>query len=238
MIYLYSGTPGSGKSLDMARLIYYKSENHPVICNFPVHLPTKRKQKNFHLVFDEDLCPEDLVRFALDYFNGKPIKEEQILLCIDEAQILFNTREWSRKDRKGWLHFFSMHRHYGYMIVLACQMDGMLDKQIRGLIETEVKHRKVNNMGWMGVFLRILKASPVLFLKIHIYYPIKEKTRSEFFRYSKKFATIYDTYDTSFFDLGENAERLTTQGAKTQGIESQTQKSEDEEGAQNVKACN
>lgn len=215
MIYLYSGTPGSGKSLDMARLIYYKSENHEIICNFPVSLPTKRKQSHFHLVFDEDLSPSGLVRFALNHFDGKPIKEDSIFLFIDEAQILFNTREWGRSDRKEWLHFFSMHRHYGYCIILACQMDGMLDKQIRGLIETEVKHRKVNSMGWRGVLLRSLMFAPTLFIKVHIYYPIKEKTSAEFFRYSKKFASLYDTYDTSFFDVGDSKRKLTSEASET-----------------------
>lgn len=217
MIFLYSGTPGSGKSLDMARLIYYKSEKHPIICNFPVHLPTRKKQTNFHLVFDEDLSPSFLVQFALDYFGGKPVKEDSIYLFIDEAQILFNTREWGRKDRKDWLHFFSMHRHYGYTIIFACQMDGMLDKQIRGLIETEVKHRKVNSMGWRGLLLRTLLCAPTLFIKVHIYYPIKEKTSSEFFRYSRKFASLYDTYDTSFFNLGDSSVRADDDRRKTQG---------------------
>lgn len=38
MIYLFTGTPGSGKSLDVARVIKNKLRaKQPVICNFPVN---------------------------------------------------------------------------------------------------------------------------------------------------------------------------------------------------------
>ena len=53
MIYFYSGTPGSGKSLHVARDIMSKlrrKEKNNVICNFPINtdlVDGKRKNKLF-----------------------------------------------------------------------------------------------------------------------------------------------------------------------------------------------
>lgn len=48
MIVLYSGTPGSGKSLDTARTIYnWCRRGAPIICNFPLNvdnIKVKRKK--------------------------------------------------------------------------------------------------------------------------------------------------------------------------------------------------
>ena len=43
MIVLYSGTPGSGKSLDCARTIYnWCRRKQTVLCNFPVNVDNIR----------------------------------------------------------------------------------------------------------------------------------------------------------------------------------------------------
>jgi hypothetical protein len=47
---------------------------------------------------------------------GRRLKEGEILLLIDEAQLMFNSRKWQNISRQGWLSFFSQHRHYGYPI--------------------------------------------------------------------------------------------------------------------------
>lgn len=203
MIYLYSGTPGSGKSLDMARAILGDLKNNkPVICNFDIFLvgKNKRYEKNYHMVNNADLSPQFLYNFSKTYFKTHRFGEDKINLYIDECQLLFNARQWNAVGRDDWLKFFTNHRHYGYCIVLACQFDRMIDRQIRCLIETEVLHRKCNNMGWMGAFFRILFLSPTLFVKVHYYYPTKLKLRSEFFRYHRKYAAIYNSYSTVFVD--------------------------------------
>ena len=47
MIYLYSGTPGSGKSLHTARVIYYSlKRGFPVIANFPINLDKIKCKKS------------------------------------------------------------------------------------------------------------------------------------------------------------------------------------------------
>lgn len=200
MIYLYTGTPGSGKSLDLARIIYYRSKNHPIYGNFPVYLKDKQKQANYHFYEDDELTPENLIKISQEYFKGKRVKEDTIYLLIDEAQLYFNSRDWSSKDRKDWVKFFSGHRHYGYIVILSCQIDTMIDKQIRALVEIQVIHRKLNNYGIRGFFLRVLLLSPTLFVRVVLYYQQKMRLNGNFFRYHKKYASIYDTFSTRFFD--------------------------------------
>lgn len=201
MIYLFTGTPGSGKSLDMARCIINDLRfSRPCICNFPISVPKKyRKRENlFHYVSNEELNPSDLVRFSNDYFKNHRFKEGAICLYIDECQLLFNARTWNAKGRNEWNAFFTNHRHFGYDIVLICQFDRMLDRQIRSLVETQVVHRKLNQMGIKGMFFRVLFLAPTLFIKVSFYYPLKLKTNTKFFRYKASYARIYDSYTSVF----------------------------------------
>ena len=197
MIYLYSGTPGSGKSLHVARVI--KSTlllNKPVISNIPINESLVKHTDKYLYVTDNMLRPSALVQYSQDYFSDKPVKEGQILLIIDEAQRMFNARDWSKSDRAGWNEFFQLHRHYGFDIILVAQFDRMLDRQVRSVIEYEQIHRKVSNYGWRGWILCAFMAAPCLFVSVKMWYPMKERVGSEFFRYSKRLGKLYDTYMT------------------------------------------
>lgn len=215
MIKLYSGTPGSGKSLHLARTIYWQLRlKHHVICNFPINLDIVDKWKEyFHYVPNEKLSSDYLKKFSLEVFNERRIKEDEIFLIIDESQMLFNARDWQKSDRRGWLEFFTVHRHYGYSIILVAQFDQMLDKQVRSLIEYELIHRKVSNYGVRGWFLMAIMCAPSLFCYVTVWYPMKQKISSEFFRYSRKYGRMYDTF--ALFDaqrvltpLGGNAAKV------------------------------
>lgn len=195
MIELYSGTPGSGKSFHSARRIYYTlAMGKPVICNFPINTSRVKHPENFHYVENLALTPEYLREFAGDYFRTRGVKEDQILLIIDEAQIMFNARSWDAKGRSDWNAFFQNHRHYGYEIILVAQFDRMLDRQVRSLIEHEYIHRKVTNFGWRGILLSLLMLSPRMFVAVKYWYPVKEKVGSEFFKIKRRYARLYDTH--------------------------------------------
>ncbi len=195
MILLYSGTPGSGKSLHTARFIYYQLMfNKPVIANFAINTSYVKHAEQFHYIDNTELSPQYLMDFAKDYFQGKGIKEDSINLIIDEAQMLFNARSWDAKDREAWNKFFTIHRHFGYKIILIAQFDRMLDRQIRSLIEYETKHRKISNFGLKGRLFSFLLLSPTLFIAVRFWYPMKMRIDSEMFRASKKYYRLYDTY--------------------------------------------
>lgn len=53
-------------------------------------------------------------------------------------------------------------------------------------------------MGIYGLFFRVLFLSPTLFIKLHYYYPTKDKLRVEFFRYNRSYSKIYDSYSSVF----------------------------------------
>ena len=91
------------------------------------------------------------------------------------------------------LTFFTLHRHLGFDIILIAQFDRMLDRQIRALIEYEYIHRKVSNFGWKGKILSLL-ALGNLFVTVKVWYPMKEKVGSEFFKCKRKYYSLYDTY--------------------------------------------
>lgn len=199
MIELYSGTPGSGKSLHLAERLYWRLKaGKYTVCNFDVYVNYKKiKAKRFYDAFlcvdNETLTPQLLMEHSGSLFKGKRPKEGSILLVIDEAQLLFNSRDWGRRDRNAWLMFFSQHRKFGYDVILVAQFDRMLDRQIRSLIEYELIHRKVSNYGKKG---KILSAFALgnLFVSVKVWYPMKEKVGSSFFRMKRKYYSLYDTF--------------------------------------------
>jgi zona occludens toxin (predicted ATPase) len=197
MINLYSGTPGSGKSLHMASDIYYHLKfGRTVIANFEIKPDfVKKCRGKFVFVDNENLTPEYLIQFSKEYFAGKPFKEGKINLYIDECQLLFNAREWQKLGRNEWLSFYTQHRKLGYNIILVAQFDRMIDRQIRSLIEYNYIHRKVSNFGIGGKLISLLSFGN-LFVSVKVWYPLNEKVGSEFFQCRKKYYSLYDTYNT------------------------------------------
>lgn len=199
MIELYSGTPGSGKSLHTAKEIRsrLRMRNRVIIGNFYVNTRAIRRCKGTYLFVTNDrLLPERLLQFSrrLSHHLGRRLKEGEILLVIDEAQLLFNSREWQNVSRNGWLSFFSQHRHYGFDIILAAQFDRMLDRQIRSLIEYEQVHRKVSRFGYIGFFVGLFMGNN-LYVAVKRWYPIKQRVESNFFVGRKGLFQIYDSYN-------------------------------------------
>lgn len=194
MICLYSGTPGSGKSLHTAANIKARlALGKPVISNFPIDTERVRHPELFLYVPNDRLKPDFLVKYSRQYFAGKRVKEEEIFLIIDEAQLLFNAREWQIVNASGWIGFFTQHRKYGYHCILIAQFDRMLDRQIRSLIEYEFIHRKVSNFGIVGKIMSAV-ALGKLFVSVQVWYPLKEKVGSEFFIARPGLYRLYDTY--------------------------------------------
>lgn len=223
MIYLYTGTPGSGKSLDTARLIKARLwQKKPVICNFPISENVKNYEY-FTYKRNDELTVEFLTNFAKEHFGKGRVKEGALILIIDEAQMIFNSRDWAKSDRQGWNTFFQIHRHFGYDVFLSTQFDKMLDRQIRSLVEYEVIHRKVNNYGWRGKILQLFFLAPTLFVRVKYWYPMKEKVDSNFFRGSKRLYRLYDTYALSFLD-----EEKADAEEKTEETQSEEEKEEEE----------
>ena len=211
MITLYSGTPGSGKSLDLARLLYYRTQNRNriTIGNFYVNVKAcGRHQKGYYIQCENiNLRPDRLIRFSKNWqrWNHARPKEGQFLLVIDESQIMFNARDWQQSGRADWLSFFTQHRKYGYDIILIAQFDRMIDRQVCSLIEYEIVHRKVKNAGFIGFFVSIFFGGN-LFVAVKIWYPMKERVSADWYVGGKKYFRIYDSF-AEFSTVSESKAR-------------------------------
>lgn len=204
-ISLYTGTPGSGKSYHAARDIVRRlKRGGGLIANFPVNEDCVKKRKTRVEYWDNsELTAERLVAYALEHH--KIGKEGQCLLVIDECQIIFNCRDFGRKDRNAWVQFFAQHRKLGFNVILITQADRMMDKQIRCLVETEVKHRKLNNYGIGGMFLSLFSAGRTWFVAIDYWYGgNKLKLGQTIFPFRRKYEKVYDSYRL-FSDLAGSA---------------------------------
>lgn len=220
MIILYSGTPGSGKSLHCASVVRKHLKFFcPVIGTFHINKDRLFKKSKYEYVYKSiyELTPEFLADYAKKNLKKKKNPEGSFLLVIDEAQRIFNPREWGRKDRTSWITFFAEHRHLGYDIILISQNDRMLDRQIRGLLEYQVMHRKVSQFGIAGKILGVLMGQ---FVAVRMWYPLKEKISAEFFRGDRKLYDFYDSFE-DFAPPEEGGEGAPSEeGAKkSEGIE-------------------
>lgn len=198
MIRIYTGTPGSGKSLHLAKDIYHYTScrrDRLVIANFEVDETKLKHPARFNFIPNKDLQPGLLKEISYGFFtsHNMPVREGRLVLIIDEAQVMFNARTWQKDGRDDWVYFFSQHRKYGYDVYLVAQFDEMIDRQIRSLIEYQVIHRKVTNFGMGGMLLNVLTLGG-LFIAIEHWYSIKKKTGSEWFKARKKYYQLYDTF--------------------------------------------
>lgn len=205
MTELYSGTPGSGKSLHAAyRIIEAIEQGKYIIANFPIDMQyfykrAKKRKKvgSFYFVANSHITPKGLRDFAKA--NLKPCEEHQCLVVLDECGCIFNPRAWNSKGRQDWIDFLINHRKYGYDILMIAQSDMLVDKQIRPLIEKEYKHRSIKNFQFFGWLLNLLVGG--LFIAVEYWYTAKLKCSTSLFKLNKRKANIYNSY--KIFDYGE-----------------------------------
>lgn len=166
MITLYTGTPGSGKSYHMAKLIHllYKKGKY-IFANFDIDVDylSKKYPKSKSQVFcidNRDLkYPFGLTGFSNNFHVRESInrvKESQSYLFIDECNNNFDSRFWNEKGRKDWNHWLSEHRKDGFEVILTTQDIGDIDKKIRKRLEIEVKHFDVKNFTVFGKILALM----------------------------------------------------------------------------------
>lgn len=188
-IYLYTGTPGSYKSFHAVKTaIRQLKSGGNLITNFPLSYH-KRHSGIYQFLTDDKITVDFLIKFAKE--NHHKGYKSQTLLIIDEASIKFNCRDYARKDRLQWIKFLACHRHYNYDIILICQQDIMIDKQIRGFVETEYRYRALRNFKLIGSLLNLLFRG--CYMRVEVWYPIKRKAGSEFCVFNKRIAKCYDT---------------------------------------------
>ncbi len=193
MLFLYSGTPGSYKSYHaVCDILRDLRQGYNVIANFPVdfeRVGIKLKNNQFIFIKNSDVTVQYFLDFAKE--NHKKSYKVQTIVYLDEASTMFNARLFNDKGRMEWINFFANHRHFNYNFTLITQMDIMLDKQIRGLIETEVRHRALKNYKLLGLLVNALFHG--CYMAVENWYPCKLKVGGSFHVFRKKYAECYDT---------------------------------------------
>lgn len=207
MIYLYTGVPGSGKSLHAAQDILdaVKCKDVTVIANFKCNetyfekgLFKRKKKGNFIYQPNEVLNVKDLIEFSNQYYKRHDFSENGILLVLDEAQLIFNSRTWQESGREEWIYFFTNSRHFGYKVILITQFTEMIDKQIRSIVEIEVNHRNMANFGFMGKLLSLVCGGK-LFACISYYSGLKQRIKVQYVFGRRHLYDFYNSYDIDSF---------------------------------------
>jgi zona occludens toxin (predicted ATPase) len=195
---MFDGPPGSGKSLLATYLgIEALLEHKNVIANYPFNMNYFRRKKRigkFQYVKTADLSPEIFVRWAIENHrrSGRWAKKCQTIVIVDEAEMIFNSRDWDKSNRMDWINFLANHRHFNFDIYLICPLDRMLDRQIRGVVTSEYKCRAITAFGFIGKAISLLFGG--LFCAVPFNYTSHVKLfPPHFFRLHKRKANVYDT---------------------------------------------
>lgn len=217
MIQLYSGTPGSGKSLHVCHeirrnLLYNKRvistmyvEPDMVFWNAfdrwrfnsfgkePKKKKHDRREENFTYIDIMDITPEFLYEYAARYHvHGR---EHQTIVYLDECVAIFsptvladNVKLWNR-----WDDFFRKHRHLGFDLVLIPQSAKLISRKVIEYCEFDVRHFNRKHHGNFGFFLSLFIGG--LFSYSVCWRGIKAKPLEQgWFTYKPYYGNMYNSY--------------------------------------------
>lgn len=200
-IHIYTGVPGSGKSLHAAsdiRFVMNRRTPRPVIANFPLGKDAPVPDRSVYTYLpNEDMSARKIMQLADDFWTSSPetFREDYILLVIDECQLLFNARTWTQRDRLQYLEFLSQSRKYGVKVLLIAQATKMIDNQFRMLIEVEHNHRRISSMGLAGALIALPFNGRLFHVKRSLY-QLNEDLGIDIFHGLKADLLMYDSYAT------------------------------------------
>ncbi|MCX4357913.1 MAG: hypothetical protein OSJ43_17135, partial [Oscillospiraceae bacterium] len=81
MIYLYTGTPGSGKSYHAAEVIDRAlRRNIPVIANFEINRNEKKHKGEYVMIDTLDMTPDYFMRYAEEHFQAGHGEHQGIII--------------------------------------------------------------------------------------------------------------------------------------------------------------
>lgn len=226
MIELWTGTPGSGKSLHCAheiredlRLPFGKGKNVISTCYIDttycfmnilqelvfiitrgkIHLYNEDpRAERFHYIPIGDITPKYLYEFAAKYHKFG--KEHQTTLVLDECVAIFSPTVLSENIKRWneWDEFFRKHRHLGYKVILIPQSKKLISRKVIEYCEFEVKHYNRKHQGIFGWLLSLVCGGS-LFSYSTCWRGTKEKPlEQKFFTYRRLYGSMYNSY--SMFD--------------------------------------
>lgn len=169
MIEVQQGTPGSGKSATaVARAILHLKKGGVVAANFSLVdgwadvIAGRMIRSRFSAQYRYDQAASMYQRFyrvnSLEAIREIKPREQAVglykddgtysegagLLLLDEAQLIFNARNFQKN--MDWIEFFTQHRKIGWNVIMIAHTIEMIDKQIRPLAEYESRFRNLQKL--------------------------------------------------------------------------------------------
>ena len=129
MIYLFTGVPGSSKTLNVLKMI---NED-----------PTFKNREIYYHRIKELKLP--WIELSADEVMEWDTLPDCAVLVVDEAQYLMPTRD-SRKPMPDWIVKMSEHRHKGYDLIFITQNPMLLDAGFRRFVGKHIHIERVFGM--------------------------------------------------------------------------------------------
>lgn len=142
---IQTGVAGTGKTLfGIQKYIIPELKTGGVVYTNIDGLVAKR----ISILFDIDIFQiEKNLRILKDpeYFYKE--LEKNSMCVIDEAQNVFNNREWQSEKNSECIKYLMEHRHYGHKLVFITPHIDSLDAGIRRVAEFTYKHKSFSALG-------------------------------------------------------------------------------------------
>lgn len=117
MIVLYKGARGRGKTLSMVKDAFnFYSNGYRVL-------------SNFHTTFTEHISNEEVLKLS----KGSLLYN--CVLCLDELQMIFDSRNFGKTENKSFSYFVAQIRKRNIIILGATQYQNTVDLRFRQHID-------------------------------------------------------------------------------------------------------
>lgn len=154
MMYFLSGPVGSGKSLMATqRAIEYASQGRRIAANYDINVGAISRRRDSDLARAScTILPARITGEHLKLLGkGGPSEEKAGLLILDEIGGFLNARTWNDTGREEILNWFRLSRQLKWDVCLIAQALGMVDKQLREIIELMGRIRRTDRIKLLGV---------------------------------------------------------------------------------------
>jgi zona occludens toxin len=152
MIIIHEGVPGAGKSYDaVKKILAALKKGRTIYTNID---GLDRPECLEYISSYIGTTREDLADILFFIEKGKiqnfwDYTAEGSLIVIDEAQLFFNSRDFSKQSNREFSDWASTHRHHGYDLILITQRAERIDTAVRSLAEFKYRYRKLSFFGSM-----------------------------------------------------------------------------------------
>lgn len=155
-VYLLTGRLGSGKSLAATgRAEEYLAQGRRVVSNYWLDIaPRARPGSKLACAVVEVIPDRPTADVLWALGRGGPSEERAGLLLLDECATWLNSRAWNAQERQKLIDWFLHSRKLKWDVILICQHQSALDKQVREMIcEYLVTCRRLDRFKFLGIKL-------------------------------------------------------------------------------------